>query len=99
MDLTNWWQGATQWFGRSSQKSLEQAFRSALKIKEIEDQYFQGKKIGPENCDYSADTVTYFANQIQRHLRKIEQEIYHLNSDQEFVKILSLDPADRKSVV
>lgn len=93
MDLTNWWQGATQWFGRSSQKSLEQAFQSALKIKEIEDQYFQGKKIGPENCDYSADTVTYFANQIQRHLRKIEQEIYHLNSDQEFVKILNLNPA------
>lgn len=93
MDLTNWWQGATQWFGGSSKKSLERAFLSALKIKEIEDQYFQGKKIGAENCDYSAGTITYFANQIQRNLRKIEQEIYHLNNDQEFVEILGLDPS------
>jgi hypothetical protein len=91
MKSRNWWQSATQWLQGSSERSLDQAFRAALAIKAIEDQYFQGKKVGPENCDYGASAITYFSNDVQRHLRKIEQQLYHLNNDDQFVKILTLD--------
>ena len=93
MKSRNWWQSATQWLQGSSDRSLDQAFRAALTIKDIEDQYFQGKKVGPENCDYGASVITYFTNDVQRQLRKIEQQLYHLNNDDQFVKILTLDPS------
>ncbi|MEB3227510.1 MAG: proton extrusion protein PcxA [Synechocystis sp.] len=91
MKSRNWWQGATQWLQGSPDRSLEQAFRAALSIRDIEDQYFQGKKVGPENCDYGASVITYFTNEVQRHLRKIEQQLYHLNSNETFARILTLD--------
>lgn len=92
MKSKNWWQSATQWLQGSSERSFDQAFRAALAIKNIEDQYFQGKKVSPENCDYGSSAITYFSNEVQRHLRKIEQQLYHLNNDERFSQVLSLDP-------
>ncbi|MEY2985677.1 MAG: PxcA [Cyanobacteriota bacterium] len=91
MKSQNWWQNTTQWLQGSPDRLLDQAFRSCLSIKSIEDQYFNGQKVGAENCDYGASVITYFANEVQRHLRKIEQKLYHLNSNEQFVKILALD--------
>ncbi len=94
MTLSNWWQNATQWLTGSSEKCLAKALRSAIAIKDIEDQYFQGNKIAAENCNYGTSVITYYANELQRHLRRIENELYHLNNDENFLKILSLDPKE-----
>jgi CemA family len=51
--LKNYFRFANQQFLRTSERSLEQAYQAVLKIKAIEDEYFNGNKILIESTKYS----------------------------------------------
>ena len=57
------------------ERSLEQAYRSALRIKDIQDKYFNGKIVSYENTEYSARVVTYLQVELKKYLQNIKIRI------------------------
>lgn len=73
--LNSLWRQTTQWLGGNPEGHLEDAFRSAAAIKAMEDQYFGGQKISPQNNDYGASALAYFSAEVNRHLQSIERRL------------------------
>lgn len=71
MTFNTLWNNTTQWFTGTPERALEQAYRAAEKIKDIEDQHFQGQKISAESGDYGIGVITYFITEVKRYLQKI----------------------------
>jgi hypothetical protein len=44
-ELTSYWQRMNQWFFRTADRALDEAYKAALKIQAIEEQHFGGQKI------------------------------------------------------
>jgi hypothetical protein len=62
------WRRANQWFYRTADRALDEAYKAALKIKAIEDEHFGGEKIAIAS-EYSATQVaTYFQNDLNKYL-------------------------------
>jgi hypothetical protein len=78
LKLNTLWNQATQWLTNPSEQALEKAFQAAVKVKEIEDTYFQGRKISPGNSEYGTSVITYFTAEANRHLQQIERNVQGL---------------------
>ena len=64
-----YWRRANQWFYRTADRALDEAYKAALKIKAIEDEHFGGQKIDIP-IDYSGNQVaTYFQNDLNKYLQ------------------------------
>lgn len=61
----------SQWFQRTSERSLDQAYDAAMRIKKIEDKYFNGNKIS-SNAEHGKTVSTYLQGELQKHLRVIK---------------------------
>lgn len=58
---------ARQWFFDTPERSLDQAYEAAQKIKQIEDQHFGGQKISLDS-GYGNSVSTYFQSELRRYL-------------------------------
>lgn len=81
MKLHRLWNRTTQWFAGTTKQPLEQAFQAALKIKELEDRYFQGHKISADSADYGASVITYFTAEVKHHLQTIQLNLAALEAN------------------
>lgn len=61
----------SQWFQRTSERLLDQAYDAAIKIKKIEDKYFSGNKIS-WNAEHGKTVSAYLEAELQKHLRIIK---------------------------
>lgn len=59
---------ANQWFKETPDRALDQAYKAALMIKAIEDEYFDGKKISSEHQKYRQNAMSYFDGELKKHL-------------------------------
>ena len=59
-----------QWISSTPLRSLDRAYQAALRIKAIENRYFQGGVIG-SNGSHGQNTSHYFQIQLRQHLRQI----------------------------
>jgi hypothetical protein len=75
------WQQTVQLLTGTPQDCLDQAFRWAVKIKEIEDQYFQGQPVSAAQTDYGAGVVTYFTTEVNRYLENIDKQLANYNKN------------------
>jgi CemA family len=63
-----YWTRANQWFYRTADRALDEAYKAALKIKAIEDEHFNGQQI-LIRAEYSNKQVaTYFQNDLNKYL-------------------------------
>ena len=63
-----YWRKANQWFYRTADRALDEAYKAALKIKSIEDEHFAGEKIEIPD-EYSGNQVaTYFQTDLTKYL-------------------------------
>ncbi len=63
-----YWRKANQWFSRTADRALDEAYKAALKIKAIEDEHFGGEQIVIP-ADYTKNQVaTYFQNDLNKYL-------------------------------
>jgi len=76
------------------ERSLEQAYRSALRIKDIQDKYFNGKIVSYENTEYSARVVTYLQVELKKYLQTIKIRIAEFNLSQKIINIVN--PSTRR---
>lgn len=61
-----------QWFFKTSERSLERAYQSALKIKLIEDEYFAGKKVSDDLGLYSKNIIDCLLGDVEKNLAIIQ---------------------------
>jgi hypothetical protein len=60
---------AYQWYLRTPARSLDEAYKAALEIKAIEDEYFGGKKIDFDSITYSGSVMDYFQSDLRKLLK------------------------------
>jgi hypothetical protein len=62
------WRKANQWLYQTPERSLEQAYSAALKIKSLEDEHFGGQKISSEANEYGDTLNSYFTGELKKYL-------------------------------
>jgi hypothetical protein len=64
-----------QWYLRTQERSLDEAYKAALQIKAIEDEHFQGKKIDVNSVAYSSSVIDYFELDLKKLLRIVRMRL------------------------
>ncbi len=73
--LRNYIQRAERWYLTTPDRALDQAYDAALAIRAIEEQHFQGEKIGSAVGGYNANTQGYFDAELRKHLKTIRMRL------------------------
>lgn len=60
---------ANQWFLRTPERALDEAYDAALSIKAIEDTHFDGRRISPDYGNYSSSVNAYFQAELKKYLK------------------------------
>jgi CemA family len=63
-----YWRKANQWFYRTADRALDEAYKAALKIKAIEDEHFGGDKIEIPTGSGGNQVATYFQTDLNKYL-------------------------------
>jgi CemA family len=63
-----YWRKANQWFYRTADRALDEAYKAALKIKAIEDEHFGGDKIEIPLGSTGNQVATYFQTDLSKYL-------------------------------
>jgi CemA family len=66
--LKQYWRKANQWFYRTADRALDEAYKATLKIKAIEDEHFGGEKIAVSTAYSTNQIATYFQNDLNKYL-------------------------------
>ena len=66
--FSQYWRKANQWFYRTADRALDEAYKAALKIKAIEDEHFGGEKIAVSPAANNNQVATYFQNDRNKYL-------------------------------
>ena len=84
----------SNWLTATPQRSLDTAYKAALKIKAIEDNHFGGQKVGTENADYGDSVFAYFETEVNGHLQKINMALGVFKTSRLFLNISNVkDPS------
>jgi CemA family len=63
-----YWRRANQWFYRTADRALDEAYKAALKIKAIEDEHFDGDTIAISPEYANNQVAAYFQNDLNKYL-------------------------------
>ncbi|TAE55531.1 MAG: proton extrusion protein PcxA [Nostocales cyanobacterium] len=75
---------AYRWYLLTPERSLDEAYQTALKIKEIEDQHFQGKKISPDSAMYSSSVMEYFRADLRKLIKNVRMRLTEFKASRWF---------------
>lgn len=64
-----------QWFSRTPDRALDQAYEAALKIRQIEDNHFGGNPISQSYGDYSRSSYRLFQKDLKKYLSIIKRRM------------------------
>lgn len=68
------------WLSATPERSLDAAYRAAIKIKAIEDDHFNGQVVSPESADYSESVVKVFQADVKNYLNTIKMRLAEFRS-------------------
>lgn len=75
---------AYRWYLLTPERSLEEAYQSALKIKEIEDKHFNSNKISRNDAMYSSSVMDYFQADLRKLLKNIRMRLTEFKASRWF---------------
>ncbi len=81
-----------QWFFGTPDRSLDQAYEAALKIRQIEENYFDGKSISPDNGAYSASSYRLLQKDRRKYLSIIRRRMAEFRSSSDALQLSSIGP-------
>lgn len=86
-----------QWFYGTPNRSLDLAYRAALKIEEIEKKHFHGNAIVPDVNETGESVSSYFTSELQRNLGIIKVRLAEFRNSRSFLDILqqTIDPQSK----
>ncbi|ACK67657.1 CemA family protein [Rippkaea orientalis PCC 8801] len=94
MKLKSLIKSTSDWFSSTPERALNRAYKSALKIQEIETKHFRGQKVSRENADYGASVITYFETEVQSYLQKINMELTVFKASRLFLSLSNLQDTE-----
>ncbi|MEO1377357.1 MAG: proton extrusion protein PcxA, partial [Cyanobacteria bacterium J06635_10] len=74
-----------RWYLRTQERSLDEAYKAALQIKAIEDEYFNGKKIDRSILGYSSSVIDYFESDLKKFLRIVRMRLTEFKATRYFL--------------
>jgi hypothetical protein len=74
-----------QWYLRTPERSLEEAYKAALQIKAIEDEYFNGIRIDSDLSTYSASIMEYFESDLRKLLKNVRMRLTEFKASRFFL--------------
>lgn len=86
-----------KWYLRTPERSLDEAYKAALIIKEIEDEHFNGNKIIVDNTIYSS-VNDYFEIELRKQLKNVRMRLTEFNSCRFFLSESNQKGAKRYGV-
>ncbi|MGL5082306.1 MAG: proton extrusion protein PcxA [Microcoleaceae cyanobacterium] len=93
--VRRFWRTSNRWFRGTPERALEQAYDAASKIKALENEHFNGKKIGDESFQYSDRIKSYFNAELKKHLGVIQARLAEFNASRSMVGLPEqVNPAD-----
>ena len=97
--LSNYWQQVNEWFFRTADRALDEAYKAALKIKAIEDEHFGGQKISfPTNSPNNSIT-TYFQADLTKYLNIARLRLAEFQTSRTINPKTFEDPVNDSSLV
>ncbi|NES99076.1 MAG: proton extrusion protein PcxA [Sphaerospermopsis sp. SIO1G2] len=75
---------AYRWYLLTPERSLDEAYQTAFKIKEIEDKHFDGKKISPHSAMYSSSVMEYFRTDLRKLLKNVRMRLTEFKASRWF---------------
>ncbi|EDX83633.1 CemA protein [Synechococcus sp. PCC 7335] len=79
-----------QWFFGTPDRSLDQAYEAALKIRQIEENYFGGNPITPENGIYSASSYRILQKDRRRYLSIVRRRMAEFRTSSDALQLSSI---------
>ncbi|MBF2055745.1 MAG: proton extrusion protein PcxA [Cyanobacterium sp. T60_A2020_053] len=79
---------------RSAEGALDSAYQSALKIKNIENEHFEGKKIIFDNGNYSERVFDYFQSELASNLKNIDVKLTQFKTSRYFQNFFNQNRSD-----
>lgn len=90
--------GLYQWYLRTPERSLDQAYSAALKIKELEDQHFNGNKIDTDLAMYSNNVMDYFESDLKKQLKIARMRLTEFKGSRWFLNEANQKAANKAGV-
>lgn len=76
---------AYQWYLRTSERSLDEAYKAALQIKAMEDEHFNGHPINADSSKFSRSVMDYFESELQKQLKLINMRLTEFKFSRSFL--------------
>ncbi|NMG20237.1 proton extrusion protein PcxA [Brasilonema bromeliae] len=73
-----------RWYLRTSERSLDEAYKAALQIKAIEDEYFNGNQIDFGSNKYSGSVMDYFESELKKQLKIVRMRLTEFKASRFF---------------
>ena len=91
---------AQQWFFKTPERSLDQAYEAAKMIEAIENEHFDGNPIASSYGNYGKSAMTYFKGELQKYLNLINVRMIEFRASSAIVrvsdpKIMEVQVSDR----
>ncbi|MEA5536539.1 proton extrusion protein PcxA [Crocosphaera sp. XPORK-15E] len=90
MKLSSLIRNTSDWLTATPERSLDRAYKAALKIKDIEDKHFRGQKVSAENADYGESVIAYFKTEVNGNIQKINMGLGVFKASRLFLNISNL---------
>jgi hypothetical protein len=74
-----------KWYLRTPERSLDEAYNAALEIQKLENEYFNGNKIGSDLTPHSSSVMDYFESNLKKQLRIIRMRLTEFRASRFFV--------------
>ncbi|MDM9382632.1 proton extrusion protein PcxA [Chlorogloeopsis sp. ULAP01] len=74
-----------KWYLRTPERSLDEAYNAALEIQKLENEYFNGNKIGSDLAPHSSSVMDYFESNLKKQLRIIRMRLTEFKASRFFV--------------
>ena len=89
---------AYQWYLRTQQRSLDEAYKAASQIKAIEDEHFNGKKIEINSVAYSSSVIDYFESDLKKLLRIVRMRLTEFKATRYLLSESNIKEAEKFDV-
>lgn len=105
MGFINFLYSSNEWFLKTPERSLDEAYKAALKIKQLEDEHFNGRKVAIESTNYGSNTFKYFQEDLNKLLGTVKGRLAEFRVSRSLLspgelqqaKVIRLNPLQDKN--
>ncbi|MDB9314711.1 proton extrusion protein PcxA [Spirulina sp. CS-785/01] len=89
MKLSNIIRNLKRWYYDTPDRALDMAYRAALTIRAIEDEYFDGNKVSRETGDHSQQVLSYCESEVNKQITNAKLRLAEFKSTQSWLNNLA----------